>query len=76
MNIGMMWFDPDKTKTIPERITKARDYFAVKYGEQPTLCYLHPSLMPERGEDTVIAGIRIKSMHTIQPNHFWIGVEQ
>jgi len=46
MNIGMLWFDNDKNETINEKILRAANYYQNKYGQSPTLCFVHPSMLP------------------------------
>ena len=46
MNIGMLWFDNDKNETINEKIKRAANYYKKKYGKSPTLCFVHPSMLP------------------------------
>ena len=46
MNIGMLWFDNNKIETINTKIEHAAQYYQKKYGIVPTLCYIHPSMMP------------------------------
>jgi hypothetical protein len=46
MNIGMLWFDNDKMMDLNTKIERASNYYLKKYGKSPTLCYVHPSMLP------------------------------
>jgi len=46
MNIGMLWFDNDKMMDLNAKIERASNYYQKKYGKSPTLCYVHPSMLP------------------------------
>ena len=71
MNIGMLWFDNDPKVDLPQKVTRAADYYRKKYGEAPTLCYINPAML-EKGE-TGAGKIEVKTSPTIMPNHLWIG---
>ena len=88
MKIGMLWFDNDAKAALDVRIERAASYYRTKYGKTPTLCYVHPSMLPapvveslpeDNGSQTepVIvrhAGVEVRTNRTVLPNHFWIGV--
>jgi hypothetical protein len=74
MNIGMLWFDNDPKSDISSKVSKAADYYRNKYGEEPDLCFVHPSMLSDA---KVNAGqIAVHSNSTVLPHHFWIGVRQ
>ena len=74
MDIGMLWFDNDPKLDLPGKVAKAAAYYQHKYGEEPTLCFVHPSMLAEQKVKT--GGVAVCSNNTVQPNHFWIGVQQ
>ena len=79
MNIGMLWFDNDPKSGMEIKIERAAAYYQGKYGKQPDLCFVHPSMLPvEAGEKPVKpvrAGIvEVRASNTVLPNHFWIGI--
>jgi hypothetical protein len=45
MNIGMLWFDNDPKVNLDTKIERAAVYYAKKYGKNPTLCFVHPSML-------------------------------
>ena len=86
MNIGMLWFDNDQKKELAIKVERAAQYYRNKYGKVPTLCYVHPSMLPELQETDdegdnpegeaglVAAGVEVRTNQSVLPNHFWIGL--
>jgi hypothetical protein len=80
MNIGMLWFDNDPKAELTLKVERAAAYYRNKYGRQPTLCFVHPSMIGstpvENGEQTSLktGNIEVRSTRSVLPNHFWIGV--
>jgi hypothetical protein len=46
MNTGMLWFDNDPKTALTAKIERAADYYRHKYGRDPNLCLIHPSMLP------------------------------
>jgi hypothetical protein len=46
MNIGMLWFDNDPKAGLDVKVERAAAYYRNKYGRKPTLCFVHPSMLP------------------------------
>ena len=85
MNIGMLWFDNDPKKELDVKIERAATYYREKYGKMPTVCFVHPSMVPETPspapknappiEIKLDKGqLHIRTNQSVLPNHFWIGV--
>jgi hypothetical protein len=81
MNVGMLWFDNDPKAGLAIKIERAADYFRSKYGRNPTLCYVHPSMLPasptptaEQPANLKAGGLEVRPTRSVLPNHFWIGV--
>jgi hypothetical protein len=79
MNIGMLWFDNDPKTELTLKIKRAADYYQHKYGRAPTLCFVHPSMVPgsspESAETVLKSGdIEVRSSRSVLPNHFWLGI--
>jgi hypothetical protein len=84
MNIGMLWFDNDPKAGLSIKIERAASYYRTKYGKIPTLCFVHPSMLPTSapselqnspdGKAYTPEGVEIRSNRSVLPNHFWIGV--
>ena len=79
MNIGMLWFDNDTKVDFFTRVERAAVYYRQKYGKTPTVCYVHPSMIPQKVEATPKSpmksgNIEVRENQSVLPNHFWIGV--
>lgn len=85
MNIGMLWFDNDPKMELKIKIKRAAKYYNDKYGTMPTVCFIHPSMLPEDSRKFSKNGsskkkklhsgdVEIRFNQSILPNHFWIGV--
>lgn len=73
MNKGMLWFDNDPKTGLSTKIDRAVEYYRRKYGRNPDLCLLHPSMIADDpGEDLKIT---VRSYPPVLPGHLWIGVE-
>jgi hypothetical protein len=78
MNIGMLWFDNDPKAEFNTKVARAARYYHDKYGRDPNLCFVHPSMLSNghAKEDSPLksGGIVIRASRSVLPNHFWIGV--
>ena len=85
MNVGMLWFDNDTKEDLDDKVIRAALYYREKYGRMPTLCFVHPSMLPDQEASTAKDGeslevkvqkseVVIRSNQSVLPNHFWIGV--
>ncbi len=73
MNVGMLWYDDDKKRSLEERVRRAADYYRRKYGRVPTRCFVHPAALAAGTSEA--AGMRIEASANVLPNHIWLGVE-
>lgn len=73
MDIGMLWFD-DSARPLHEKVERAADYYAQKYGRLPTLCLVHPNSL--EGAPRLVGGVELRGARTVMPNHLWIGVDE
>lgn len=74
MDIGLLWFDNDPEVDLAGKVTRAADYYRVKYGEDPNLCFVHPSMLTDKKSKRAGAVV-ICSNSTVLPHHYWIGVQ-
>jgi hypothetical protein len=80
MNIGMLWFDNDPKSGLDTKIERAANYYREKYGRYPTLCFVHPSMIPQTPNPSgtpnpvKAGGLDVRPTRSVLPNHFWIGV--
>lgn len=87
MFVGMLWFDNDRKSDLDTKVARAAEYYRKKYGKTPTLCFVHPSMLPAAGdadgksgkpegeeESLKAGGLTVRRMSTVLPNHLWLGV--
>ncbi len=79
MNVGMLWFDNDPHTSLLGKVQRAVEYYRRKYGHEPNLCLVHPTMLQE--EQTLLSqagerGIAIRAYRAVLPGHFWIGIEE
>jgi hypothetical protein len=72
METGLLWFD-DSSGALSERVRRAVDYYAQKFGRAPTLCLVNPAMLDKN--DRPVAGIQVRGARMVMPNHFFIGEE-
>jgi hypothetical protein len=81
MNAGMLWFDNDPKTALTAKIERAADYYRHKYGRDPNLCLIHPSMLDHANPDTgkpvlsVAEGVMVRPYRPVLPGHLWIGIE-
>ena len=81
MNIGMLWFDNDTNTDLNSKVARAARYYAGKYGDQPNICFIHPSMALKdidtgSEEQKITAGdIEVRLTNLVLPHHFWIGTQ-
>ncbi len=73
MHTGMMWFDNNSTTALTLKIEKALDYFRKKYGREPNLILVNPSML--NNEKPEIGKITIRPYRLVLPGHLWVGIE-
>lgn len=73
MKLGMLWRVERKGQPLADAVREAAAYYAAKYGQAVTACYVHPLDLPD-GARTVDA-IRVQPQRTVQRGHLWLGVE-
>jgi hypothetical protein len=88
MNAGMLWFDNDPKTALTTKIERAVDYYRHKYGRDPNLCLIHPSMLPSDGiaekdnpatGNSVLSaaeGVVVRPYRPVLPGHLWIGIEE
>jgi hypothetical protein len=78
MNIGMLWFDNDPKIALEAKLARAIQYYQTKYGANPNLCFVHPSMLENGAAAPTTeprrAGIEVRPSRSVLPHHFWLGV--
>lgn len=69
----MLWYDADKGRSLEEKVLRAAEYFKGKYGVDATVCLINPSIAAQAPAE--INSIALRPVHTVLPDHFWIGSE-
>jgi hypothetical protein len=73
MDIGMLWFD-NTQRPLAEKVARAAEHYAAKYGATPTVCFVNPRTL--NGGPETAAGVHLRTARNIMVDHFWIGVDQ
>lgn len=73
MDVGMLWYDAAPGPALGDRIQHAADYYRDKYGKDPDLCMVNPSLKHE-GLPRRLGGMEIRTSRSVLAHHFWLGV--
>jgi hypothetical protein len=71
MDIGMLWFDNDKKRSLVEKVLAAAAYYETKYGQKANLVHGHPETV---GDVRSVDGIRVVKNQSVLRDHFWVGV--
>lgn len=73
LTVELLWYDDDKKRSLADKVLRASNYYANKYGVSPTDCYVNPVML--EGEETVeVWGVRVIPNKTVIKNHFWLGI--
>ncbi len=81
MHVGMLWYDNTPNLALKAKIEKAIEYYRQKYGRQPNLCLIHPSMIeqgrPAHEKEILneVEGMTIRPYRPVLPGHLWIGIE-
>ena len=73
MNTGLLWFDNDPKVDLARKIQRAAEYYRKKYGKNPDLCFVHPTMLPKTSLKP--GWIEVRTNRSIQPHHFWMGIQ-
>jgi len=74
METGLLWFDNDPQRGLEEKVRQAARRYRQKFGRQPNVCYVHPSLLGKKGR--VLGKVRVAPLPSVLQHHFWIGEEK
>lgn len=73
MVLGMIWSDNDPKININEKIQLATRFYFQKFGNEPTLCFLHPNFKDITFENNM--EVKIEFNQGLSPNQIWIGIK-
>jgi hypothetical protein len=71
MNVGMLWLDTDRKRSLDEKVQRAADYYKDKYGRLPELCLVNSKQISEAKE---VGRVKVEGERTVLPDHFWLGM--
>ncbi|HSL47404.1 MAG TPA: hypothetical protein VK897_28450, partial [Anaerolineales bacterium] len=74
MHTGMLWFDNSQT-ALTVKIQKAVEYYHKKYGRNPDLCLVHPSMLETNQRQLEVNKLTVRPYRPVLPGHIWIGIE-
>ena len=78
MEIGLLWFDDSKRKTLETKVNEAKAAYCAKSrfaGKSPDTCYVHPSMLQKGQKAIQLNGVQVAAATTIPPHYFFIGAE-
>jgi hypothetical protein len=82
MNVGLMWYDSDSSRTLEDKISRAAQRYREKFGRWPNTCFVHPQAMVEQAEsdkriacclESGQATVHVVSAPNILVHHLWLG---
>lgn len=77
MKTGMLWFDSDPKRDLPEKIRRAEAYYHQKYGRAATVCQISlAEALAEAAIPEAVDGISIRASALVLAHHLWLGVEE
>lgn len=71
MELGELFLIEDTRMSPEARVLWAAERYRRRYGQDPSLCLVHPSLLPAAGGR--IAGLRVEAKPALLPNYLWLG---
>lgn len=72
MDVGMLWLDDNKNRSLQQKLERASLYYEEKYGRFPNLCYVHQSSLEQ---ERTVGEILLIPDPQIQPNCFLLGCQ-
>lgn len=73
MKVGLLWFDDDPGRDLAQKIGRAAQHYERKFGRQPDICYVHPSLL--NGQPRRVGKLTVAPLPSVLRHHFWLGEE-
>jgi len=73
---GLLWYDDNPSRATEDKIKCAAARYEQKYGEKPTHCYIHPGTpgLEHVKKSAQALDIQVKAVHSVLPDHFWLGI--
>lgn len=74
MDEGILWFDPQLSHELAEKVSRAVAHYHKRFGVRPTLCCLNRADFVE--QPARIDGVDLRPEPNVLRHHLWIGVEK
>lgn len=71
MNVGMLWLDDDRSRSLEEKVLRAVEYYREKYGRFPDTCLVNSTMLKD---ETKVGKVNVQPLANILPHHFWLGM--
>ncbi len=71
MNVGMLWLDDDRHRSLDEKVNRAVEYYREKYGRIPEMCLVNKGMLAEEKQ---VGKVNVQPIANILPHHFWLGM--
>jgi hypothetical protein len=75
MTLGTMYWDDNSKTTLQQKVETAVGEYKTKWQKSPTTCFVNQKAL-EPLTEIEVAGVIVKSMKFILPDHLWIGIEE
>ena len=74
MKTGLLWYDGNPKVTFASKVVRAARRYRERFGRQPSVCYVHPSMLADISPP--IADVQILPSNRVQRNCFWVGIKE
>jgi hypothetical protein len=64
----LVWYDTDAGRSLAEKVQAALGAYGRRFKEAPNLVLVNVVDL------VTVAGIEVRGVRTVQPNHFWVGL--
>lgn len=72
MNVGMLWLDDDRNRSLEEKVSRAVEYYEEKYGCFPEMCLVNTGMLADEKQ---VGKVSVQPIANILPHHFWLGMK-
>lgn len=76
MKTGLLWYDDNPKHDLCHIIRQAAGRYRIKFGQEPDICYVHPSALGDNDKVNKVGAVRVSSRPAVLRHHFWIGKEE
>lgn len=73
MDSGELFFIADVNQDLEGKVLWAAQSYKRKYGQDPTLCMIHPSLLDGARK---LGSLKLEPKKSVLPSYLWMGVDE